>query len=379
MLLRFWGVRGSIPTPSPANLKYGGNTSCVEVRTSTGQLIILDAGSGIRPLGSSLSGDDGSPEHPILIFMSHYHWDHIQGFPFFEPLYSKEKSVVVHGFSSDRTSVGQTFGDQFANPYFPVDMSVLRAKIRFDTVGVETREVGGVRITTSYLNHPQGSLAYRIEDGDRVVVYASDHEHGKEPFDRNLRDLAKNADVLIYDCQYTPEEYPNKVGWGHSTWQEGVRVATDAQVKELVMFHHDPAHSDFFVDSMVQAAREQFPNIHGAMEGMEVNLKEYSPEVAYKFGLDKRYNLRHHVPLPLSVRLRDTVSKQERTIVENLSLDGAFFLTEDPLPTGTHVEVEIELAPADNQSPSSSRIKATAKVVRCEKIGGKAGIGITFR
>src|SRR5258706_5094759 len=219
VLLRFWGVRGSIPTPSPANLKYGGNTPCVEVRTSTGQLIILDAGSGIRPLGMNLSANNGISDGPILVLMSHYHWDHIQGFPFFEPLYSPEKTVIVHGFSTDRTSVAQTFGDQFANPYFPVDMSVLRASVRFETIGVETREVSGVRISTCILNHPQGSLAYRIQDGKNSVVYATDHEHGKEPFDRNLRDLAKGADLLIYDSQYTPEEYPTKVGWGHSTWE----------------------------------------------------------------------------------------------------------------------------------------------------------------
>ncbi len=376
MLVRFWGVRGSIPTPSPANLKYGGNTPCVEVRSSAGHLMILDAGSGLRPLGQSLTGPNGGEGHPILVFMTHYHWDHIQGFPFFEPLYSPDNSLVVYGFTSERTSVDRALGEQMANPYFPVDLSVLRAKVQYERIGEETREFDGVRVSTRFLNHPQGALAYRIEDGKRVMVFATDHEHGKEPFDSNLRALAENADLLIYDAQYTPEEYQHKAGWGHSTWLEGVRLAREVGVKELILFHHDPGHSDFLIDSIVQEAREHFPNVHAAMEGMEVDLKEFSPDIAYKIGLDKRYNIRHHLPLPLVVRFRDPSSKEEQTFVENLSLDGAFFLSDGPMPTGTQVEVEIELVPPEGHDP---KIKASARVVRCERIGDKAGIGITFR
>lgn len=376
MLVRFWGVRGSIPTPNTANLKYGGNTSCVEVYTSRGQLIIFDAGSGIRALGRRLAQERPAGGHRIMLFLTHYHWDHIQGFPFFEPMYAPENLIYLHGFGSENASAEQVLGGQMANPYFPVSMGVMRATANFYDIGEETLDIGGALLTTRFLNHPQGCLGYRVEDGARVLAYATDHEHGDERYDRNVRALAENADVLIYDAHYTPEEYKNKVGWGHSTWAEGVRIAKEVGVKQLILFHHDPERDDFMVDSILQDARCEFPNTHAAMEGLEIDLKDFLPEVAHHAGFEKRYNLRHCVPLPLIVWSRDEGNAEEHTLAENISLDGAYFLADQPLETGKQLTVDIHLAlPTDHEG----KIRASARVVRCDKVGDKAGVGITFR
>lgn len=376
MLVRFWGVRGSLPTPTAGNLKYGGNTTCLEVRTSGDQLLIFDAGSGLRALGRRLLQETPPQGHRIMLFLTHYHWDHIQGFPFFEPMYAPQNFVYLHGFQSPNVSVERALGEQMANPYFPVDMGVMRATRHFYAIGEESLQIGDAHLTTRFLNHPQGCLGYRIEDRDRVVVFATDNEHGNPHYDRNIRALAENADVLIYDAQYSPEEYKSKVGWGHSTWEHGLRVARDAGVKEVVLFHHDPDHSDFDIDTIVQEARREFPDVHAAMEGMEIDLAPSSKEIGYKTGLEKRYNIRHHVPLPLAIRLREATSQEEFTLAENISLDGAYFYADQPLETGKHLDVEIDLTP---QKGHEGKIKASARVVRCERVGEKAGIAITFR
>ncbi len=374
MLARFWGVRGSIPTPTSANQKYGGNTTCLEVRTSSGQLIIFDAGSGIRALGRRLIQETPEGGHRIVIFMTHYHWDHIQGFPFFEPMYAPQNFVYLHGFKTPDVSVERAMGEQMANPFFPVGIEMMRATRNFYTIGEETLQIGDALVTSRFLNHPQGCLGYRVEEGGRVLVFATDNEHGDAHGDRNIRVLAENADVLIYDAQYTPEEYKNgKAGWGHSTWEEGVRIAQEVGVKGLVLFHHDPDHDDFTVDSILQEARRQFPNVHAAMEGMEIDLTRLSAEVTYRTGLEKRYNLRHHVPLPMSVQLED---QQNQSLAENISLDGAYFLSDVPIETGTKLEIEIRLQAPEGHDGA---IRATARVVRCERVGDKAGVGVTFR
>src|SRR5258706_4041357 len=253
-----------------------------------------------------------------MLFMTYYHWDHIQGLPFFEPMYVPSNMVYMHGFQTKDISVERALGEQMANPFFPVDMSVMRATRHFYTIGEETLQIGDARITTRFLNHPQGCLGYRIEDAGRVLVYATDTEHGDARGDRNVRELAQDADVLIYDAQYTPAEYAQKVGWGHSTWEQGVCVAKDAGVKNLILFHHDPDHNDYNVDTIVQEARKHFPSVHGAMKEMEIDLAPASHETAFRERLEKRYNTRHEVPLPLSVKL---ATEENRTEVQNLSLD----------------------------------------------------------
>ncbi len=371
MLVRFWGVRGSTPTPSTANLKYGGNTACVEVRTSGGQLLILDAGSGIRALGHRLSQEEPADGHRIMLFLSHYHWDHIQGIPFFEPMYEAENFVYIHGFKSSYGSLEQVLSGQMANPYFPVSMGVMQATRHFYTIGEETLQIGDARLSTRFLNHPQGCLAYRVEDRDRVFVYATDHEHGNKQADENLRQLAAKADVLVYDAQYTPKEYLVKAGWGHSTWEKGVCLAREVGVRELILFHHDPDHGDAFLDSVVLEAGRVFAETRGAVEGMETELEPGSSKVSYRTAFDKRYKVRHALNLPLKLRIRQLGEK--RAFTENISLDGAYLLADHSLEVGQEIEVEIELAP-----PLSGKVSARARVVRCKPVGNKMGIGISF-
>jgi phosphoribosyl 1,2-cyclic phosphodiesterase len=373
MLARFWGVRGSLPTPTTANLKYGGDTPCLEVRTSQGQTIIFDSGTGIRPLGRKLLQETPPGGHRLMLFLTHYHWDHVQGLPFFEPMYVPSNIVYMHGFQTKDISVEKALGEQMANPFFPVDTSVMRATRDFYTIGEESLQVGAVQLTTRYLNHPQGCLGYRIEDAGRVLVYATDTEHGDPRGDRNVRELAQGADVLIYDAQYTPQEYPQKKGWGHSTWEEGIRIAKEAGVKNLILFHHDPDHDDYSIDTIVQEARRHFPSVYAAMREMEIELAPTSHDTAFRERLEKRYNTRHEVPLPLSVRL---ASGEKHTEVQNLSLDGLYFISDYPVEPGSIVEIEIKLIPPVAEKET---IKAQAKVVRCERVGDKAGIGVTFR
>jgi len=376
MQVKFWGVRGSTPIATSGILKYGGNTSCVEVRTAGGQLIILDAGSGIRALGQELVQEANGSGRRIELFLTHYHWDHIQGFPFFEPMYAEGNHVHVHGFTTKWGSVESALGDQMANPYFPVSMSVMRATRELSTIGEETVKVGDAVVTTRRLNHPQSCLGYRISDGKGTLVYATDNEPGDRECDENLRKLCDGADVLVYDSQYTVEEYRTRAGWGHSTWKAGVDIANECGVKELILFHHDPDHRDYVVDSIVREARDNFPTVHAAREGMQIDLSRLAEEPSYKAGFEKRYNARHSVPLPLMIRLHDVETHEEYTLVENISLDGAYFFAKRPLQAGSEIELEIGLQATDNEIGA---VRASARVVRSELVGDRVGVAITFR
>lgn len=374
MIVRFWGVRGSTPTPSIANLKYGGNTPCVEVRTGGGQLIIMDAGTGIRALGKRLMAETPPEGHRIMLFISHYHWDHIQGIPFFEPMYAPGNFVYMHGFETAQASVEKALGEQMMTPYFPVDSSVMRATRHLYAVGEEVLQIGDAVVTTRFLNHPQGCLGYRVEADGHALVYATDNEHGSPVHDRNIRELAKNADMLIFDTQYTPEEYLSKQGWGHSTWEKGVEIAKEVGVRELVLFHHDPDHGDVFLDRMLEATRRCFPNTIAAMEGMEVDL---SAGGAYRTAFEKRYAPRHTLSVPLVLRMGKSATKDERKVyVTSLSLDGAHFVSDSAMEIGSTFEAELEFP---GQTGPGGGIKSVARVMRCEKLGDKFGIGVSFR
>jgi phosphoribosyl 1,2-cyclic phosphodiesterase len=268
MTLRFWGVRGSTPTPVRENLKYGGNTPCIELRAG-GELFILDCGTGLRLLGHSLRREFGRKPIRAQVFLSHYHWDHIQGIPFFTPLYDPKNTFVFHSFQSAETDVQRALEHQMNNPYFPVDMRAMRAKRNFREIEEQSGRFGGLLITARRLNHPQGCLGFRIEYHGRTITYATDNEPGDPRGDQNVRALADGADVLIYDAQYTPQEYCNgKQSWGHSTWEEGVKIAREARVKKLVLFHHDPDHNDRKVDAIVRQAQRRFPATIAAREGL---------------------------------------------------------------------------------------------------------------
>ncbi len=265
--LRFWGVRGSTPTPQVENLTFGGNTSCVEIRTASNDVLIFDAGSGIRNLGQSLMKEAAGQPLNVKLFLTHFHWDHIQGLPFFIPIYGPKNHVSFFTGIEGRP-LQETLEGQMAKPYFPVDFDQVAARRDFNTIEPGGHvQAGGVKIIPFPLNHPQNAAGYRIEADGAVIVYATDYEHGHPKLDNVLRDYAQGADILICDSQYTPIEYEKHRGWGHSTWLNGVHVARDAKAKQLFLFHHDPTHDDQQMMRITEDARMQFENTTAAWEG----------------------------------------------------------------------------------------------------------------
>lgn len=274
--IAFWGVRGSIPTPGPGTVEVGGNTSCIEVRCGP-ELIILDGGTGLRGLGDSLREAGPVTAH---LFFSHVHWDHIQGFPFFAPAFVAGNVIELYGATNVTGTLEETLAGQMNFPNFPVRLNHMGARMTFHDIDdgqVIALSGGAVVVRTAKLNHPQGVLAYRIEHAGRAAVYATDTEH-YETIDDKLVDLARGADVLVYDSQYTPEEYEgrdgkgSKVGWGHSTMVEGAKVAKAAGVGRLVLFHHDPGQDDAAVREKERRAQQHFPATSAAREGMVIDL-----------------------------------------------------------------------------------------------------------
>ncbi|MGQ9631089.1 MAG: MBL fold metallo-hydrolase [bacterium] len=280
MRIKFWGTRGSIPTPGRHTIKYGGNTSCVEVRTAAGELIIIDAGSGIRNLGISLMKEDfgkGSGEGHILF--SHTHWDHIQGFPFFVPGLTPGNHFALYGENKADKRLEDTLAGQMEHPYFPIRLRDMASEMEFVEVKNGDRfSIGSAEVLARSLNHPNGVFGYRISADGRAFAYASDTEHYPDRVDEAILEIAMNADALAYDSQYTPEEYGKKVGWGHSTAQEGLKVAEKAKVKRLILFHHDPTRSDDAIDEILENckkdASEMGLNIEiiAAYDGLEISL-----------------------------------------------------------------------------------------------------------
>lgn len=272
MLVRFWGVRGSTPTPQSENLRYGGNTSCVEVRLN-GSIYVFDCGTGFRNLGKQLEQEANGKPVSAHIFLSHFHWDHIQGIPFFTPLYNNRANHFFFHSSNRTRGLQRAIEEQMSDPYFPVNMSEMAATRQFYNIEEGLIPFDHCVIKSMWLNHPQGCLGFRVESGGKTLVYATDNEPGDPVFDKSVRKLAEGADVLIYDAQYLPEEYAaNRRGWGHSHWREAVNLVMESGAKELILFHHDPDHSDACIDQVVTKAREYYPKVRAASEGMEISL-----------------------------------------------------------------------------------------------------------
>ena len=262
--VRFYGVRGSIATPGPDTRATGGNTSCVRVDLG-GECIILDGGTGLRALGAEI----GTRPLKATILFSHLHWDHIQGIPFFGPLYNPESRITLVG----PPGLEEALQAQMSRPNFPVGMEVMGAKMKFVTIHPGDRiAVGSVKVETAELNHPGGAIGYRLSYAGRAVTYLCDNEHTEYGFGDELCDLARDADVLIYDAQYLPEEYPQKTGWGHSTFEVGARLAEAAGARQLVLTHHEPTRTDADVDAMECRARVRFEDTWAAREGAEFGL-----------------------------------------------------------------------------------------------------------
>lgn len=277
MKLRFWGVRGSIPTPGPDSVRYGGNTPSLELRLDNGELIILDAGTGIRNLGDHLIADGESIRSYILI--THPHWDHIQGFPFFKPAFISGNEITVIGTDRPEIDLQHIIADQMKRIYFPIQLNELKANIQFRSIGEEEFTIFDAHVRTIYLNHPGFTVGYRIDYKGKSLVYISDNE----PFDkesaarmtnfepvvlkrfldqsgdpnRRIVDFARGADVLIHDATYTPEEYVDKVGWGHSHYLFTMKLAGEAGVKQCILFHHEPNRTDDQIDRIAEKCRNE--------------------------------------------------------------------------------------------------------------------------
>ena len=279
-MVTFWGVRGNIPTPGLENARYGGNTACVEVRVA-GHRLIFDGGTGLRVLGKRLR-----PKMPLsaYLFFTHTHWDRIQGFPFFMPAFIEGNSFHIYGATGPNgASIKQRLCDQMLRPNFPVPLQVMQANLHFHDVrpGAIISLEGDVTVETMSLNRPNGALGYRITWDGHSVVYATDTEHELGDPDPSLLYLANEADLLIYDAFYTDhsyytEEEPEK---RPATWKKGIELAIAANVKRVILFHHDPEHDDVFLDQVEADIQTQFPNVRLAQEGMVVSLVQ-APETA---------------------------------------------------------------------------------------------------
>ena len=279
--VHFWGVRGSIPCPGPNTVRYGGNTPCVEMRVG-GHRLIFDGGTGLRVLGQALLS-----QMPVeaYMFFTHSHWDHIQGFPFFVPAFVKGNRFEIYGaIAPNGSTIEQRLNDQMLHPNFPVPLQIMGADLKFCDIKIgQPIVIGDITVESKKLNHPGEAVGYRVNWCGCSAVYATDTEHFADCLDENVLDLATDADVLIYDATYTDEEYnsekTSKRGWGHSTWQEAVKVAKAANVKQLVIFHHDPLHNDDFLDRVGKNAAESLPNTIMAVEGLTIQLIPPSTEL----------------------------------------------------------------------------------------------------
>ncbi|MCK9444742.1 MAG: MBL fold metallo-hydrolase [Tissierellaceae bacterium] len=271
--ITFWGVRGSKPTPSRDTILFGGNTSCVQIETKK-KNFIFDGGTGLAVLGKKMF-DGGKADADI--FFSHLHWDHIQGLPFFMPLYEEGNTFTLYGQDKKELSFEDAIINQMKAPYFPITMEMMKADYEF--IGINTDEEfvfqDGTKISTFEVNHPSGCLAFKIEKGASKVVYSTDTEPMEGQRRGEFLEFIKGADILIYDTHYTDEEYigglcGGKKGWGHSTWEEGTVISKEGNIGNLILFHHKDDRSDRQQQEIEVLAKQKFKNTIAAREGMVI-------------------------------------------------------------------------------------------------------------
>jgi phosphoribosyl 1,2-cyclic phosphodiesterase len=296
--LKLWGVRGSIPVPGLGTVRYGGNTSCIEVRAD-GEIIVLDAGSGIRLLGMALEQEFGSRPIKLTLLITHAHWDHIQGFPFFLPAYNDKNQVHILGYDGADAGLRDILKGQMATPFFPVKLYDLPGKIDIRKLKTKDFQIGKVRVRAKLMNHPGICVGYRLFTSNGSIAYVPDTEpydsfvlhsaksdllspeqtHRRAEKERTeLVEFLRDSDILILDAQYTDEEYKEHLGWGHGSLSGVVSLALDADVRKLVLFHHDPNHDDAMLDTMLESAKELAAKsgknleVEVAREGTELTL-----------------------------------------------------------------------------------------------------------
>jgi len=266
--VRFWGVRGTVPCPGPDTLRYGGNTACIEVMCGEHRLI-FDAGTGIRALGTNLAGQSGLRSH---IFLTHTHIDHNNGCPFFRPAYSPKNRFELWAghMRGEPGSLQHVLADIMRAPIFPVPLDIMHACIAFHdfSAGIVLEPAPGVTLRTAPLNHPNGATGYRIEHAGKAICYVTDTEHREGRLDQTIVDLIRDSQIVIYDATYTEDEYPRYEGWGHSTWNEGVRLCDAAGAGRLIAFHHDPDRDDKGLDRIAEELDRVRPGSRVAREGL---------------------------------------------------------------------------------------------------------------
>ena len=296
--LKFWGVRGSIPVPGTGTLRYGGNTTCVELRADN-EIVVLDAGTGIRALGTALEKEFGSRPIKISLLITHMHWDHIQGFPFFLPSYNDKNFVRILGYDGADAGLRDILIGQMATPFFPVKLQALPGRIEIKKLDKYEFNIGNIKVRSKVMNHPGVCVGYRLNFSSGSVAFLPDNEpyealklhsvksqllspeqlHTRaEEARASLVEFLRGVDVLILDTQYTDDEYKDHVGWGHGSLSTAVSLAIDAGVKRLILFHHDPAHDDDDIDEMMQKAQKLVSasgkslKVEAAREGMELTI-----------------------------------------------------------------------------------------------------------
>jgi phosphoribosyl 1,2-cyclic phosphodiesterase len=377
----FWGVRGSTPTPHPNTWRYGGNTSCVEVVCANDTRFILDCGTGMRQLGNQL--EEKSPDHALEahILVTHFHWDHIQGIPFFHPLFQSQNRFHFYSFQSKYLgpdSMRQALESQLAKPYFPVGVTMLAAPREFHEIpGDGEFEIQGTKIKSRWLYHPQGCLGYRLDTPGGSIVYATDNEPGVPEFDDNLRELAEGADLLICDAQCSPEQLATtRRGWGHSSWLECVKLARQAKARNLILFHHDPDSSDKIVDGYLYAARQEFASTWAAMEGMSVSLNEKKVEVAMR---EARVGQRRRFLLPATVNGigEDGRPFEEDATLRDMSVQGAYLSLSHRPALQSELKITID-SPASENPASHPPLRGTVVHTEHSSEKSKTGVGVVF-